>query len=522
MDVLLQNGNINTIQRASDLLMSVSVCAETHKEKIIRKSLAASEELKQMAQEREPLWVFDLDRSFEVLNFTEYNRRFSSLDPTLEEIIRVITIGGGPEELPNFNENVEIIQTESGSTQPCESEASRAIGVVSSNPVSLVNMFMDVNEWSRIFNIVSKAQNLGVILKGQQENPDGVLQVMVAEFHFPSPLVPSREMYFARCCRQLDFDTWIVADVSLENIFPNPAVKCQRRPSGCLIQAFQEGLSMVTWVEHNAICNNLVHDMFVKPVFAFGAKRWISSLERQCDRNATLLIHNKARLGTSGNSLLNLAERMVRSFNANICSNQENKWRQVPIEVAQDTLIKTSLNIDKPGVPCGVSVTIATSLHLHVRQSDVFHFFRCEQNRNKWDILSYGLTIRDIICISSARNSTDCISVVLVEPTENRKAVAYLQESFYDSTGYYVVYAPIDISAMDHIMEGKNSDNVSILGSGFAVLPGRTDRESILTIGFQVMDEELTTPEYLPLQSVLTAHRLMKETTSLIKAAIIS
>lgn len=144
MDVLLQNGNINTIQRASDLLMSVSVCAETHKEKIIRKSLAASEELKQMAQEREPLWVFDLDRSFEVLNFTEYNRRFSSLDPTLEEIIRVITIGGGPEELPNFNENVEIIQTESGSTQPCESEASRAIGVVSSNPVSLVNMFMDV------------------------------------------------------------------------------------------------------------------------------------------------------------------------------------------------------------------------------------------------------------------------------------------------------------------------------------------------------------------------------------------
>lgn len=35
------------------------------------------------------------------------------------------------------------------------------------------------NEWSRIFsNIVSKAQNLGVILKGQQENPDGVLQVV--------------------------------------------------------------------------------------------------------------------------------------------------------------------------------------------------------------------------------------------------------------------------------------------------------------------------------------------------------
>ncbi|KAL2476260.1 Homeobox-leucine zipper protein PROTODERMAL FACTOR 2 [Abeliophyllum distichum] len=514
MEDLLQKGNVNSIQRASDLLMSVLVCAETHKAKITGQSFAASEELRQMAQEREPLWVFDVDKSFEVLNFPEYNRRFSSLDPTLEEIIRVITMGGGPAELPNFNE--------SGCThvQPCESEASRAIGVVSSNPISLVNMFMDVIEWSRIFsNIVSKAQNLGVLWKGQQGNPDGVLQVMVAEFHVPSPLVRSREMCFARSCRQLDFDTWVVADVSLESIFPNPMVKCQRRPSGCLIQALQEGLSMVTWVEHNAVCNNLVHSMFVKPVFAFSAKRWISSLERQCDRIATL---TKPGLGASGKSLQNLAERMVRSFNANICSNQENAWRPLPIAGAQDILIKTSLNIDHPGIPCGVSVTIATSLHLHVQQNDVFDFLRCEQNRNKWDILSYGLAIRDIIRISSARNSTDCVSVVLVEPTENRRAVAYLHESFCDSTGYYVVYAPIDIPAMDHIMEGKNSENVSILGSGFAVLPGKSDGESILTIGFQIIDEELNTPEYLPPQSVLTAHRLMKETISLIKTAVIS
>ncbi|KAL2496159.1 Homeobox-leucine zipper protein PROTODERMAL FACTOR 2 [Forsythia ovata] len=514
MEDLLKKGNVNTIKRASDLLMSVTVCAETHKAKIMGQSFTASEELRQMAQEREPLWVFDVDRSFEVLNCHEYNRRFSSLDPTLEEIIRVITMGGGPAELSNFNE--------SGCkhVQPCESEASRAIGVVSSNPISLVNMFMDVDEWSRIFsNIVSKAQNLGVLLKGQQGNPDGVLQVMVADFQVPSPLVKSREMCFARSCRQLDFDTWVVADVSLENIFPNPTVKCQRRPSGCLIQALQEGLSMVTWVEHNAVCNKLVHTMFVKPVFAFSAKRWISSLERQCDRIATL---TKPGLGASAKSLLNLAERMVRGFNANICSNQENAWRPLPIAGAQDILIKTSLNIDHPGIPCGVSVTIATSLHLHVQQNDVFDFLRCEQNRNKWDILSYGLAIRDIIRISSARNSTDCVSVALVEPTENRRAVAYLHESFCDSTGYYVVYAPIDISAMDHIMEGKNSENVSILGSGFAVLPGKSDRESILTIGFQIMDEELTRPEYLPPQSVLTAHRLMKETISLIKTAVIS
>ncbi|KAL2496156.1 Homeobox-leucine zipper protein HDG2 [Forsythia ovata] len=240
---------------------------------------------------------------------------------------------------------------------------------------------------------------------------------MVAEFHVPSPLVRSREMCFARSCRQLDFDTWIVDDVSLENIF----------------------------------------QMSKKAIRLFN-----SSTSRR-------IVHG---LGASGNSLLNLAERMVRSFNANICSNQENAWRPLPIAGAQDILIKTGLNIDHPGIPCGVS----------------------------WDILSYGLAIRDIIRISSARNSTDCVSVDLVEPTENRRAVAYLHESFCDSTSYYVVYAPIDISAMDHIMEGKNSENVSIMGSGFAILRGKSERESILTIGFQIMDEELTTPEYLPPQ----------------------
>ncbi|KAL2476273.1 START domain-containing protein [Abeliophyllum distichum] len=98
MKDLLQKGNVNTIQRASDLLISVLVCAEKHKAKIMGQSFAASEELRQMAQEREPLWVFDVDRSFEILNFPEYNRRFSSLDPTLEEIIRMITMGGGRAE----------------------------------------------------------------------------------------------------------------------------------------------------------------------------------------------------------------------------------------------------------------------------------------------------------------------------------------------------------------------------------------------------------------------------------------
>ncbi|KAL0362796.1 UNVERIFIED_CONTAM: Homeobox-leucine zipper protein HDG2 [Sesamum calycinum] len=531
------------IQRASDLLVSVSACADVHKMKIIDLAVAASEEVRLMAQEREPLWLFDIDKGSEVLNVSEYRRRFVSLDPTLEEIIRVIT-EGEPSDIPNLNEKMECCSSENGCmssyrTINADSEASRAIGVVFSNPVSLVNMLMDVDKWSATFsNIVSNAKILGVLSTGNQENANGTLQVMVAEFQVPSPLVKTREVYFVRCSRQIDIDTWVVADVSLETIFPSPAVTCQRRPSGCVIQILQDGLSTVTWVEHNAECNSVVNYMFrgiLKSGFAFSAKRWISSLERECDRIATLeaeneslnyLLTNNKGFGAARTGLLKLAQRMVRQFNSNICSNAESVWRPLPVPGAEEILIKTSFNQDDPHIPRGVAVTIATSVWLPVKQNDVFCFLQTGYNRNKWDVLSHGLEIQDVIRMSSARNS-DCVSVISVEASASRREITYLQESFSDSTALYIVYAPVDIPAMHHIFQGGCADSVAILPSGFAVLPEGSPEDdaatenTILTIGFQIMDEQLTTPEELPPQSVLTAYRLMKETVSRIWTALL-
>lgn len=92
----------------------------------------------------------------------------------------------------------------------------------------------------------------------------------------------------------------------------------------------------------------------------------------------------------------------------------------------------------------------------------------------------------------------------------------YLQETFTDSTGLYVVYAPIDMSAMDHIMAGRNPDVVSILPCGFVVLPTSGIAGSVLTMSFQVMDEEASTPEYLTPKSVLTARNIIMSTVDLI------
>ncbi|OIT40138.1 homeobox-leucine zipper protein protodermal factor 2 [Nicotiana attenuata] len=536
--------------RASDLLLSVSMCAEVYKGKIVDLALAASEEIRQMAQEQEPLWLFDTNNQTEILNEAEYKRRFVHLDPTLEEIIKVIA-RGGPIDIPNLNGNVENAQMSmlemENSAMPSEIEASRAIGVVLVDPINLVNMLMDVDQWSCVFsNIVSKATNLGLLMTGADGNPNGSLQVMTAQFHLPSPLVRPREVYFARYSRQLDFNTWLVTDVSLESIFPNPLVQCQRRPSGCLIQGLQTGLSLVTWVEHNVVCNGLVPQMFrqiLKSGVAFSAKRWMLTMERHYDRNATVkkqydqpleqpLQDNNIEKGRK--NLVKLAERMVRSYNAIFSSCSENQWMPLRIQGGGDIFVKTGLNLDARGTPRGVAVTISTSVWLPIPQKDVFEFLRAGDNRCKWDLLSIGCMTRDELHISSARDPANSVSLVMVEPPngrEDKSEMFYLQESFTDSTVMYIIYAPVDASAVQYIMEGKDSDDVVMLASGFAVLPLSPEKTnfpeeivtggSVLTMAFQLMDEELSTPEYLPPHSVFTANKLVSETISLIKDSLL-
>lgn len=130
------------IPRASDLLISVSVRADVNKHKITNLVISAMEEIRQLVIEQEALWVFDMEAGTCSLNVGEYKRRFSPLDPTLDEIVRMIKTQEQILGIPNLNEEVEILP-EVGSA--ClEREASRDIAVVCMNPVNLVQMFMDV------------------------------------------------------------------------------------------------------------------------------------------------------------------------------------------------------------------------------------------------------------------------------------------------------------------------------------------------------------------------------------------
>ncbi|XP_077243537.1 homeodomain GLABROUS 2 isoform X1 [Tasmannia lanceolata] len=506
----VQPGMGGEMYGAGDLLRSISGQPEIEKPMVIELAVAAMEELIRMAQIGEPLWLPGLDHSIEILTEDEYVRMFPR--------------GIGPKPLG------------------LKSEASRETAVVIMNHINLVEILMDVNHWSTVFSgIVSRALTLEVLSTGVAGNYNGALQVMTAEFHVPSPLVPTRESYFVRYCKQHSDGTWAVVDVSLDSLRPSPVLKCRRRPSGCLIQEMPNGYSKVTWVEHAEVDDravNTIYKSLVNSGLAFGAKRWVATLDRQCERLASVMATN-IPAGDVGvitsqegrRSMLKLAERMVISFCAGVSASTAHTWTTLSGSGAEDVRVMTRKSIDDPGRPPGIVLSAATSFWIPVPPKRVFDFLRDENSRNEWDILSNGGAVQQMAHIANGRDPGNCVTLLRVNSVNsNQSNMLILQESCTDSTGCYVIYAPVDISAMNVVLNGGDPDYVALLPSGFAILPDGPPMHgigigevgtggSLLTVAFQILVDSIPTAK-LSLGSVATVNSLIACTVDRIKAAI--
>ncbi|KAL0328794.1 UNVERIFIED_CONTAM: Homeobox-leucine zipper protein PROTODERMAL FACTOR 2 [Sesamum calycinum] len=368
-----QTGMTGEIYGAADLLRSVSGPTDADKPMIIELAVAAMEELIRMAQSGEPLWIPSTDNSAETLSEEEYVRTFPR--------------GIGPKPLG------------------MKSEASRESAVVIMNHINLVEILMDVNQWSSVFSsIVSRAMTLEVLSTGVAGNYNGALQVMTAEFQVPSPLVPTRENYFVRYCKQHGDGTWAVVDVSLDNLRPSSISRCRRRPSGCLIQELPNGYSKVTWIEHVEVDDRAVHSIY-KPLvnsgLAFGARRWVATLDRQ------LISSPEGR-----KSMLKLAERMVMSFCTGVGASTAHTWTTLSGSGADDVRVMTRKSMDDPGRPPGIVLSAATSFWLPVPPKRVFDFLRDENSRSEWDILSNGGLVQEMAHIANGRDPANSVSLL--------------------------------------------------------------------------------------------------------------
>ncbi|CAI0468181.1 unnamed protein product [Linum tenue] len=518
---------------ASDLLRSVAGPTEADKPMIVELAVAAMEELVRMAQSGEPLWVPAAAAGGGDHQFLHQGSSSNIVGEMLneEEYLRTFPRGIGPKPLG------------------LRSEASRESAVVIMNHVNLVEILMDVNQWSTVFcGIVSRAMTLEVLSTGVAGNYNGALQVMTAEFQVPSPLVPTRENYFVRYCKQQSDGTWAVVDVSLDSLRPSPLSKNRRRPSGCLIQELPNGYSKVyvMWVEHIEVDDSSVHNIYrplVHSGLAFGAKRWVATLDRQCERLASSMAMNIpagdlcVMTGPEGRkSMLKLAERMVMSFCTGVGASTAHAWTTLSPSGTDDVRVMTRKSMDDPGRPPGIVLSAATSFWISVPPKRVFDFLRDENHRSEWDILSNGGQVQEIAHIANGRDPGNCVSLLRVNSANSSQSnMLILQESNVDATGSYVIYAPVDIAAMNLVISGGDPDYVALLPSGFAILPdgptaaafnpaeGIVDDVgsggTLLTVAFQILVDSVPTAK-LSLGSVATVNSLIKCTVERIKEAV--
>ena len=71
---------------------------------------------------------------------------------------------------------------------------------------------------------------------------------MYAELQVPTPMVPTRQLYFLRYCKTFADGMSAIVDVSVDNLrgdSPSIVNRYRRRPSGCLIQQLPNGFSKV-------------------------------------------------------------------------------------------------------------------------------------------------------------------------------------------------------------------------------------------------------------------------------------
>ncbi|KAI5055062.1 hypothetical protein GOP47_0030207 [Adiantum capillus-veneris] len=500
---------------------------DSEKLMVVDLAVSAMEELAQIAQAVEPLWMLDLNSTSEVLDRREYQRQFKNI----------------------------IGPAISGTT----AEATRETDVVMIDARSVIETFMEVDLWAQMFSsIVARAWKVEALSSGPIDPFDGAMQVVYAELQLPTPFVPTRDAYFLRYSKRVDHQ-WLVVDVCIDSLRANPPpslLKCRKRPSGCVLEETTNGYSKITWVEHVEVDNAGVHPIYqslVNSGIGFGAQLWVATLQRQCKRIAsllanrnfgskdTVLANNEGRL-----SVLKLAERMTNNFCAGVSAASKHSWITLSGSGTEDFKVVIRESIDDPGRPPGIVLSAATSLRLPVSPARLFHFLCDHSRRTEWDILSNMGVVEETVYVSKGDSFGNSVSLLKVNSvSSNPSNSLILQDCCSDKSCFLVVYALVDMDAMKAVLNGGDPDVVTLLPSGFAILPDRTASSqsvnhlrngshqkishmigsvenpsaSLLTMAFQILvDHELSAK--LSLESVATINNLISSTIMRIKRAL--
>ncbi|XP_027906440.1 homeobox-leucine zipper protein GLABRA 2-like isoform X2 [Vigna unguiculata] len=476
----------------------------------------ASEELIKMANMGEPLWVRSVETGREILNYDEYVKEFAAENSSSDKPKTFI-------------------------------EASRDSEVVFMDLPHLLQTFLDVNQWKEMFPcLISKAATVDVMFNGEGSNRNGAVQLMFAELQMLTPMVPTREVYFVRCCKQLSDEQWAIIDVSIDKVEDNidaSLVKCRKRPSGCIIEDKSNGHCKVIWVEHLECQKSTIHTLYrtiVNSGLAFGARHWIATLQLQCERLVFNMATNVPTKDSTGvatlagrKSILKLAQRMTWSFCHAVGASSFHTWTKFTSKTGEDIRISSRKNLNDPGEPLGVILSAVSSVWLPVSPNALFDFLRDEARRSEWDMMSYGGSVQSIANLAKGKDRGNAVNIQKIESKEN--SVWVVQDSCTSGYESMVAYAPVDFSGLQSVLSGCDSSNVAILPSGFSILPdgveGRalvirsrpeekgTEGGSLFTMVFQMLVNASPTAK-LTMESVESANNLVSCTLRNIRTSL--
>ncbi|KAM7279413.1 hypothetical protein ACFE04_006547 [Oxalis oulophora] len=420
-------------------------------------------------------------------------------------------------------------------------ESSKDLGVVPMDAGRLVAMMMKENGMLDLFpTILSKAKIHQVIEEGKPDNQNGRLMLMYQQ-HIVSPLVTPRDFYVLRYCLMVEAGKWVILDVSYNWLREKmPLTRSWRLPSGCLIQEMPTGLSKVTWVEHVEVDDiSGTHCLFrdlVQNGSAYGAERWIITLRRMCERfnnrNAEIEPHNTVK------NILQLSQRMINNFCSSLSMSGEIDFGHLNEGKTSGLRLSVRKAVGR-GQPDGMIVTAATSLWLPLHREVVSNFFSDLRNRSKWDILTSGHQLKELAHIvtgSHPGNSTSLIRPFL--PSDSYMLI--LQECWADQFGGMIVYAPIDVRAMNVMTATGETEDIPIIPTGF-IISGDGGRSratrgcdlslssasssrasgaagSLLTVVYQILHSVQTTQE-VNMECLATINGLVNSSVQKIKVA---
>ncbi|KAK9944008.1 hypothetical protein M0R45_009593 [Rubus argutus] len=432
-----------------------------------------------------------------------------------------------PETL-NYIEYLRMSQR-GGVAQYFQSEASRHSSIIRLSPITIIQILMDVEQWSPVFcSMVTNAQTLEVLSPGEEESYKEQKQIMSAEFVLSTPKVPAREVQFVRYSHQQLDGSWIVVDVSVDEWrkFQRRQTRsiCRKRPSGCLIRDMQNGSSMVTWVENVDIQEKEkeLHAKlkpFVESGFAFGARRWISTLQQEAERFIYSTGINTSPTDSSispeGRRCLAMkAKQMVISFCSDTCNSTYHHWTSSNKSRQKTIEVKTNKRRGDPGKPPGLHRTAACTVELISSQNRVFDYLSDIQNRPQWERMSSNSLVQELARFSTGPDPRNCISVLAFS---RHNDLFILQECCTDATGSYVIFAPIEKAVFQSMLCGVNQE-IQLMPFGFFILPNVSG--SILDGTLLTMVFQLTVKNVSSKQAVEVVTQIVKEALQKIMEAV--